>query len=126
VSLLEVLGSLGSLTLQLAAALSIYVSLALLYAAEPERLPAGWVASGHHRWGAFSRAAALVGVVIAAGLFSVSASGRAAFLVISSAILAVTTVFILLVSLWPRAMLALALISPPLIAGLVAFGGAHL
>ena len=124
-SLLEVFGSLEARTLQVAAALSIYVSFALLYAAEPERLPAGWVSSGRG-WGAFSRAAALAGVLIAAGLFSVSASGRAAFLVISSAVLAVTTVFILLVSLWPRAMLALALISPPLIAGLVAIGGAHL
>ena len=107
--------------LELAATLSIYVSFALLYAADPERLPRG-LAPGQF-WGLFARIAALGSVVLATGLFSMSEGGRAALLLILSAVMAITTVFILLVSLWPRGMWALALISPPLIVTLVAFAG---
>jgi hypothetical protein len=110
--------------LQLAATLSIYVSFALLYSANPERMPLGWAPG--RRWGAFARVAALGGVLLAAGLFGVSEAGRSALLVVLSALMAMTTVFIMLVSLWPKGMLALALVSPPLIAGLVAFGAAGL
>jgi hypothetical protein len=72
--------------------------------------------------GVFSRLAALGGVLLASGLFARSAGGRTEMLVILSAIMAVTTLFILLLSLWPKGMWALAWISPPLIVGLVAFG----
>jgi hypothetical protein len=106
--------------LQVAAMLSIYVSFALMYAADPERLPRGW--SPGHRWGVLSRLAALGGVLLASGLFARSAGGRTEMLVILSAIMTVTTLFILLLSLWPKGMWALAWISPPLIVGLVAFG----
>lgn len=98
--------------------LSIYVSFTLLYAANPERLPEGWAPG--RRWGAVTRSAALGGVFVAAGSFGASEWGRAAALVVLSAFMAVTTVFILLVSLWPRGMWALAWLSPPLIAGLLA------
>ena len=106
--------------LELAAALSIYVSFALLYAANPERLPAGWAPG--RRWGASTRVAALGGVLLAMGLLAASDAGGAVSLVVLSAFMAVTTVFILLVSLWPIGMWALALLSPPSIVCLVAFG----
>jgi hypothetical protein len=106
--------------LELAATLSIYVSFALLYAANPERLPPGWAPG--RRWGASTRVAALGGVLLAVGLFGASEGGGAAALVVLSAFMAVSTVFIMLVSLWPRGMWALALLSPPSIVCLVAFG----
>lgn len=105
--------------LELAAALSIYVSFALLYAANPERLPPGWVPG--RRWGTSTRVAALGGVLLAGGLFSMS-EGSSAALVVLSALMAVSTVFIMLISLWPRGMWVLALLSPPLIVCLVALG----
>jgi hypothetical protein len=108
--------------LEVAATLSIYVSFALLYAADPERLPRGWVAG--RGWGTFSRIAALGGICLAAGLFCMSEGGRAALLVALSAIMAITTVFILLISLWPKGMWGLALLSPPIIVCLLAFGAA--
>lgn len=110
--------------LELAAMLSIYVSFTLLYAADPERLPRGW--SPGRRWGVCSRLGALGGVMLASGLFGIGGGGRTALLVMLSAIMAVTTLFILLISLWPKGMWALAWISPPLIVGLVAFGAASL
>jgi hypothetical protein len=106
--------------LELAATLSIYVSFALLYAANPERLPSGWAPG--RGWGAWTRVAALGGVLLAVGLFGASGGEGAASLVVLSAFMTVTTVFIMLVSLWPRGMWALALLSPPVIVSLVTFG----
>jgi hypothetical protein len=108
--------------IELAATLSIYVSLTLMYAAAPERLPQSGLPG--RRWRLIARLAAvggvLLAVMVAIELFSLSEGGRALLLVIMSAVMAATAVFIMLISLWPRGMWALALVSPPLIAYLVA------
>ncbi len=111
--------------LAFAALLSVYVSFALLYAANPERLPLEWQNWPRQGWGRALRWAALAALGTAVLLFRRGEEGDARLLVGASGLMAVTTLFILLISVWPKAMWALAFASPPAILGLVALGAGH-
>jgi hypothetical protein len=111
--------------LAIAALLSVYVSFALLYAANPERLPLEWQNWPRQGWGHVLRWTALAALGTAALLFLRGGEGDSKLLVASSGLMTVTTIFILLISVWPKAMWALAIVSPPAILGLVALGAGH-
>jgi hypothetical protein len=111
--------------LAIAALLSVYVSFALLYAANPERLPLEWQNWPRQGWGHALRWTALGALGAAVLLFLRGGEGDATLLIASSGLMTVYTIFILLISVWPKAMWTLAFVSLPAILGLVALGADH-
>lgn len=105
----------GGYMLELAALLSVYTSFALAYAANPTRLPERWLLRPSRAWGYSLRWMALTAVVLAVVLWSRTKHADGG-LVLLSGLMAVTTLFILLISVWPRGMLALGMVAPPIIA----------